>query len=154
MIIYTNKWKIPFEIDDDDYEFVKAFSWYVNGGYVATNTPNKESKTGYRLTYLHILLLGKASEDLEWDHIDRNTMNNKKSNFRLVSHSSNQTNQNNSSGIANIQKHKNRWRVYVPSVRNDYGRAICLGQFKTIEEAKFVKEKFYSKYPGLRNECS
>lgn len=36
LICYTNKHKLPFQIDDDDFNIVSWYKWYIVDGYVKT----------------------------------------------------------------------------------------------------------------------
>ena len=88
MILYTLKHRIPFQIDEDDYDIVSRFSWHVpiSRGelmYPTTST-SKFMPDGQRALFLHILLLGKASDGFEWDHRNQDKLDNQRSNLRLV----------------------------------------------------------------------
>lgn len=86
MILYTYKNHIPFQIDDSDYEAVSYYSWCIVGVYPATNI--RKHCNGiwvrYRTLYLFNFLLGKAPENMQWDHIDRDGLNNQRHNIRIA----------------------------------------------------------------------
>jgi len=77
MVVHTNKHHIPFLIDDDDWSRVKQRKWYISGGYPATATPAGPLP-------LHLFLLGRAPKGFEWDHINRNKIDNRRQNLRMV----------------------------------------------------------------------
>jgi hypothetical protein len=81
----TNKGRVPFWIDDSDYPKIKDHKWHMRGRYPAT-------ATGAGSEPLHLFLLGRAPDGLEWDHIDRNPCNNRRGNLRAVTHSVNMRN--------------------------------------------------------------
>lgn len=78
------------------------------------------------------------------DHIDRNTLNNKIENLRLVDISKNSVNKkllsNNSSGFVGISWYKpnSRWRVYVAINK----KQIILGYFVDIDVAIYTRIKY------------
>ena len=76
-ITNTNNIKISTYIDKEDYEKVKQYKW----GLSELNR-----------IYLHQFLIGEIDKEKVIDHIDRNPLNNCKSNLRIVSHSINSTN--------------------------------------------------------------
>lgn len=82
MIYYTTKHKIPFEIDDEDYDFVSQHAWCRScSGYIVGWVRGKTRR-------LHRVLMN-TPDGFDTDHIDGNRMNNKKSNLRICTHSEN-----------------------------------------------------------------
>lgn len=138
MIVYTNRDKVPFEIDDDDYIAVSYFSWHMGHAYVTTTVRSApESKHRQYALTLQIFLLGKAPVGTEWDHFDRN----KRSNLRAVPHCVNKRNENpncaNVSGIRGVsqfitKKGIKQWQV---SIRDGKGNRIFLGIHDTLKDA-------------------
>lgn len=102
MIVYTNKYKIPFQIDEEDFERVSQHTWCIDsGGYPC-------SGIGFSTMRLHEFLMGKADYGKIWDHIDQDKLNNRKENFRLVTQVINQRNRknlnrNNTTGCTGVQ---------------------------------------------------
>lgn len=132
LTLTTNKHKIPFTIDDDDdRELVSSKTWCVSFyGYPITTVDDKP-------VTLHVFLLGKAPKGFEWDHIDRNKLNNSRSNLRLVNRSENNRNKNpqvnNKSGVSGVsfKKDVGKWRARIKL----YGKEINLGTYDTIDKA-------------------
>lgn len=72
-------------IDKDDYEKCKDILWSYNGQYV------KEGTSKY-VRYLHRHILGEIPNDLVVDHINRNKLDNRRNNLRIVTRSENNKN--------------------------------------------------------------
>lgn len=129
MICYTNKYKIPFFIDDDDYYIVRDRMWYCDShGYVATNINKKGVK-------LH-RIINKTPKGMFTDHIDGNTRNNRKNNLRTCTSSQNQRNRKPQKGTSKYKgvdwhKRDKRWRVRIQF----NGKGIYVGNFKVEIEA-------------------
>jgi len=137
MLLHTRKHKIPFEIDEQDYETVNKHTWCIcHYGYPVTFI-------GDNIEKVYHLILGKAPEGLEWDHIDRNKLNNKRSNLRLVTRTINSRNKNpqknNTSGVSGVSWRKSlgKWRV---RIKLD-GKEICVGHFKQKQDAIVARKK-------------
>jgi hypothetical protein len=154
MIVYTDRYREPFEIDEDDYEIVRRFTWRIAAGYVQTSLRCYEGPHRYRTICLHTLLLGPAPAGLQWDHKDRNKMNNRRSNLNAVTVSENGKNKDpyvrikpGISGIEGIHKNRNKWVVYIPPTMLPPGEFIRIGRFSNLEDAikaqmKGIEENF------------
>lgn len=75
-IIYKNETKIVY-IDSEDVELVSKYKWRINNSGYASATINR------KMLLMHRLIMGENSE-LTVDHINRNRLDNRKSNLRLV----------------------------------------------------------------------
>ena len=159
MICYTNKWKVPFQIDEDDYEMISYYYWQAakSGlGYLSTKIPvyteyaGKWYKIGQRTMYLHIFLGGKAPEGHDWDHINRDKLDNRRSNLRIVTKSENMRNKDHKSKASGLQGVlavcDGRWSAHLSSYESPTGRRKRLGTFFTIEEARAAREKALKEY--------
>ena len=148
MILYTNKHKIPFEIDEDDQEIVSYFTWYISRGYVMTNVRRNHAGNKGTLA-LHLILLGPAPEELEWDHKDRDKLNNRRENLRLVTKQVNNFNRclqiNNTSGHKGIYENIHGFYRVLMSIGH---KSIYIGTFKTLEEAIEKRREAENAYWG------
>lgn len=146
-IVLTNKHKIPFQIDEEDYIIVSHFMWRISNNYVATTIGYGRNRKG---CLLHQLLLGKAPKGLEWDHIDRNKLNNQRKNFRLVIHRINTINREvtrNVSGFRGICQRYNSEK-WIAFIADKPGHKICLGSFSNREDAINVRRAAELEYYG------
>lgn len=80
-------------IDDEDAEWVLAHRWYLQDGYARRNVW-PDGKYGRCIAVqLHRLLLGLEHGDpREGDHVNRDTLDNRRSNLRIATHAQNMQN--------------------------------------------------------------
>jgi hypothetical protein len=106
-------------IDASDVDKVRDFVWCAaksGRNIYAQSSFKKNGKT--KTVQMHRLLI-ECLSGFHVDHIDRNGINNKKDNLRLVSVAKNirnsRTNLNNSSGIKGVSWHKplSKWRAQI-----------------------------------------
>ena len=143
MICYTKKHQIPFQIDEKDFKTVSLFTWHVSHWYVATNLLLEREHDGSKFLVrqplrLHLLLLGHAPEGLMWDHIDRDKLNNQRSNLHAVTRLENNQNRIGSSGVKGIQRIRGGWRVYV---KGKDGKYIRVGERKELVDAIIIQDE-------------
>lgn len=115
------------QIDLEDVEKCQKYKWHLrkarNTNYVIASINGEKNKK----IHLHRLIMNYY-DNLDIDHIDRNGLNNRKSNLRIVTHSMNLTN-NDKKGVKLVPS--GRWQVVV--CRNY--KNIYIGTFDTEEEA-------------------
>lgn len=135
-------------IDDEDYALVKNFSWNKKS---AKNTDYALHKSKIITVYTHHLIL-PVKPGLEVDHIDRNGLNNCRSNLRYATHSQNRSNSivysgsvNNPTEYKGVSKRGNSWRAQI-SIE---GVTRQLGNFNTAEEAAVAFNRAAEKYYGM-----
>lgn len=125
-------------IDLDDVNKCKQYHWYMR----------KTSRTNYAMTtvagnskmFLHRYIMDYDGKD-DVDHINRNGLDNRKSNLRIVDHKTNMRNQ--SSDRKGIWKTPNgRYRA---SITVNY-KTVYLGIFDTYEEALEVRLQAEKQY--------
>ena len=141
---------ITVTIDDEDLSLVSEYRWYA---YVLDGRPNRTIKKRYvtshiylgcvngkgrsRTMYLHRMLLN-AEPGVTVDHINGNTLDNRRSNLRIASRSQQNMNRgvpsNNTSGFKGVSWYKRyqRWAAFIhlPDRKQRH-----LGYFDTAEEA-------------------
>lgn len=144
----TNK---EFIFDLNEYEKVKKYDWVLNGGYVQSKSD------GIRLHNLIMNFEPKSNIDLEVDHINRISTDNRKDNLRICKHNENMRNvgirKNNKSGITGVHFDisKNRW---VACIKYNY-KDITLKASKNKEDciiARLIAEKkYFGEFAPQRN---
>ena len=136
---YNNE-KCRALIDLDDIDKVKKYKWGLENNYVSASINGKRVK-------LHRLIMN-CPDDKLIDHINHNTLDNRKINLRICTSSQNQMNTNkridNSSGVkgVNWNKSKERWQAYI-TIDKKY---IYLGTFKNKDDAIKARNEAEEKY--------
>lgn len=129
-------------IDVEDLDLVIKYKWVLGTwGYAETKTKNK-------CTLMQRLILNEFSIDKIPDHDNRNKLDNRKSNLRIVDKSFNAINADirttNTSGVTGVSwnKNANSWRAYI----NYQGKRIELGHRKNFKEAVILRLNAENEY--------
>lgn len=134
-------------IDIDDYDKIKKYHWYINpGGYVCSS---KNGKT----IFIHRIIMNFDGDftKQQTDHINRNKLDNRKSNLRIVSVSENAHNRvtfkNNKSGYKDVSfdKGRKKWRSEI-SIN---GKTQLIGFYNLKEDAIDARMREEQKYKIL-----
>ena len=131
-------------IDDEDLPLIAGHHWSINTRDLAYGYYRFSTHTRYKGKYvsigLHRLIMGCTYKDgTNVDHINHNTLDNRKCNLRLATVAENSRNgvkqRNNTSGYKGVSYHK-RDKVYFAQIRL-FCNSIFIGQSKDpIECAK------------------
>lgn len=140
-------------VDDDDYEKFKFLRWYASyddrgDNFIAAH--NVTLKDGSRKTlYLHREVLG-LSKGEEVDHINHNTLDNRKENLRRCTHAENMMNRkvykNNKTGFKGVSWHKSK-KKFGAGIRA-LNKKYFLGYFDIAQEAARAYNDASKKYHG------
>lgn len=129
-------------IDVEDLERVLVYKWGLGTwGYA-------ETKINGKSILMQRMILNEFDSKNIPDHINRNTLDNRKSNLRIVDKSLNAINAgvrpNNTSGVTGVSwnKNANSWRAYI----NYQGKRIELGHRKNFEDAVVLRLNAENKY--------
>ena len=130
-------------IDQEDYSKVNGRKWFLNSvGYALTYINGKQ-------VLMHRILV-EAPEGKYVDHVNHNTLDNRKRNLRVCTQSENMRNailkRNNTSGYAGVYKHAKN-DVWVAMIKINY-KSIYLGGFKLKEDAIKARQQAEDKYFG------
>ncbi len=138
----TNKYTM---IDSEDYDRIKNYCWResTDGRSVA------RLSSEITVTLMHRMIMNYPLKKLI-DHIDRNPLNNRKSNLRICTHAENERNslssKNNTSGYKGVGKYKacNKWQANI-GINN---KTLYLGSFENKQDAIDARYKAEIKYFG------
>lgn len=128
-------------LDQEDWERVKSLRWWVNNSGYAVHKWSRRGDTGHIL--LHRFIVGAIPDGMAVDHINRNRLDNRRANLRVVTRSENALNSNKRRG--STSKHKgvsrvgDRWQVVV---RID-GKLKWVGKYDTEAEAAAIAAPYF-----------
>lgn len=120
-------------VDDEDFNNLMRFRWHANcfsGKWYAFRKHN------YQKISMHRQIMS-APKGMDVDHINGNTLDNRKSNLRNCTHSQNMANRGvtkqNKSGFKGVSFHKQhqKWHAKITVMR----KKIHIGYFETPEDA-------------------
>ena len=125
-------------IDDEDYSLISPYRWHAHyepkiDNYYAQSKGKDEYGVHLRM---HRVIM-KCPKDMEVDHINHNTLDNRKVNLRIVTRSQNQMNRgkqsNNTSGVVGVvwDKTRKKWAARIKKEGIHYN----LGRYKEKEDA-------------------
>jgi len=121
-------------VDDEDFEYFNQWKWHICKGYAARHSKIDEGKRRY--IYLH-RYINKTQDGFVTDHINRNTLDNRKCNLRTTTNSLNgfnrNINKNNRSGYLGVfwREDRKKWMSYI---KINYKRRH-LGHFHKLSDA-------------------
>jgi len=139
-------------IDDEDAERVLAYKWHAwwcakGGRWYAMRTVQVGKLR--RCVRLHRFIVN-APDGVQVDHIDRDSLNNRRSNLRFATHGQNQTNKKrhrtNKTGFKGVYWHKAK-RTFVAQVRCG-GVTYSLVGFNTAQDAARARDMLAKRYHG------
>ena len=128
-------------VDDEDFESLSKYKWCFDGRYAQRRANGKAIR-------MHSVLI-KTPKGMHTDHINRNELDNRKSNLRVVTPTINHLNmgipKHNTSGVKGVvwDKQTDKWRSQIQIM----GKGIPLGRFTNIEdaaEARVLAERKYN----------
>lgn len=138
--------------DIDDWNWLKQYRWHKYNGYARARLTNNKGKRQNIFFHRQII---ECPRGMVRDHINRNRLDNRKSNIRITSQQVNVINRgnqvNNTSGYPGVywDKSNNKWRA---AIWVNYKR-IYLGSFDNLKDAIYAKKNAERKYhiPLLNN---
>lgn len=142
-------------VDSDDYEMLSSHKWRADWDETLQSFYALRSKTRgiagqpRQVTVrMHRVVMGLQHGDRRHvDHVNHNTLDNRKANLRVVSCAQNQHNnrirRDNSTGRRGVSWHRRFGKYHARIVIN--GKAIHLGWFDDLENASMAYEKAHTK---------
>lgn len=138
-------------IDDIDADLLDQSKWHVSTNNTHTYA---QRRVGDKNEYLHRAIahrMGDVAEGLKVDHINGDTLDNRRSNLRVVSHRDNirnrkGPNKGSASGHLGVSPDKARggWRAYI-KLDN---KMLWLGRFDNIDDAVSARINAEKKHWG------
>lgn len=134
-------------VDDDDFERLSQFRWQAHphrttNSYYACRTAKKNENNGRLSIRMHREIM-KAKRGEQVDHINRNTLDNRKENLRFCTGGQNCANKGivstNTSGFKGVawKKSTKKWMAYAKI----HGKRKHIGYYDTALEAAVAHDK-------------
>lgn len=126
-------------IDKEDYEKVSKYTWHISSSYKYARTTIAFKDRKFKTIVMHRLIMGLPAKEKHVDHINHDTLDNRKRNLRLCSNGENRINsrlnKDNKSGFKGVTK-----RPYCPPVKwvaaiRFENKRIYLGAYDEVKEA-------------------
>lgn len=136
-------------VDDEDFDYLNQWKWcYVSSGYAMRRKYLGGGRGNEKAEYIlmHRLIAG-TPKDMDTDHINRDRLDNRKSNLRICTTAENLRN---SKGYSKKTKYKGldlvgaRWRARVTIA----GKTLSLGIYDSEEEAASAYNNAITNYHG------
>jgi hypothetical protein len=128
-------------VDDADYEVLSQFNWHVDWSSFTNSFYARRYLSNKRI-YMHREILA-AKPGQQVDHKNHNTLDNRRSNIRIVDATGNGKNRstqiNNRSGITGVRllTANNKWIAYI----SENGVRKYLGSFNSFAAAVAARKK-------------
>jgi hypothetical protein len=128
-------------VDDEDFEYLNQWKWHVNNTGYAMRSDHIAGEYKHKNILMHRLITN-APSGYQIDHINHNTLDNRKSNLRIVTlqqnHFNMKTRANSISGYKGVTwfKQLSKWRVRIMVSR----REVALGYYDSLEKAIEVRK--------------
>ena len=132
--------------DKEDFDKIKDLTWCLDGhGYALARKSDGNKVTRIKM---HRLIMN-APDGFDIDHINHNTIDNRKKNLRICTRSQNNTNKykrsNNTSGVIGVSLNKSsKWIAYIVIDK----KQTYLGSFINKDDAIKTRLKAELKYYG------
>lgn len=138
-LIYLRKSLQFAMVDDDDFDFLQKFKWYLSPQGYAHRHKTKKMKDGIESAVLlmHRLIVN-APDGSDVDHVNRETLDNRKLNLRVCSRSQNSMNRPKQPGVfssqfkgVSLDKARNKWQAHIHFNK----KHIAIGRFENELDA-------------------
>jgi hypothetical protein len=128
-------------VDAADYEWLNQWKWqakwnHKTGSFYADRDEFNGSRENRYVVRMHREVLGlQRGDKLQGEHRNHNTLDNRRSNLRIATHSENmynrRLNSNSSCGLKGVTRHGKHWRAQIQVNK----KHMVIGQYRTPEEA-------------------
>lgn len=132
-------------VDDSDFKKINEIKWHLSSrGYACNKRRNQKTLFMHRL-------INNTPDGMQTDHINKNKLDNRRSNLRTVSNQKNHWNmpiqKSNTSGFTGISWDKSRKKWVAVIWVND--KPIHLGRFSDKINAIIVRKEAKEKYHAI-----
>jgi len=141
-------------VDDADYDWLNQWKWHAHkhhsGNFYAARMSPRKKDNGHNVSMAREILGLKQRDSRQADHINHNTLDNRRDNLRICTHQQNLRNQkspsNTSSQYKGVRWHKTskKWQAQIKI----NGKSKYLGSSDSEKEAALMYNKAAKKYFG------
>lgn len=136
-------------VDDEDFEELNQYIWHYSNGY-AKRSEYADGRGSERTIFIMHRVIMNTPEGMLVDHINHDTLDNRKVNLRNCTKGDNQQNVNHhkdsTSGYKGVAWDSSRGRWVARIMGN--GKSIFLGRFTSPEDAARAYDSAAVKYHG------
>ena len=138
-------------VDTEDVDRIIKYKWTIGTWGYPSAIINNES------VFLHRFILNEYDKNKIPDHINRNILDNRKSNLRIANKSDNAANskipKNNTSGVKGVSwsKQANGWRTYLTKHNHRYELGVFKDKEEAIEARLNAEKEYFGEFAPQRN---
>lgn len=129
-------------VDDEDFEWLNQWKWYAQkrkDGFAAARVSSRTD--GHKTILMHRVIVDAPLGKLV-DHINHETLDNRRFNLRVCTHAQNCYNQISIKGKSQFKgvqwnKRKSRWQAFIKK----HYKLYLVGSFQDEQEAAFAYDK-------------
>lgn len=129
-------------VDDEDYEFLSQWKWHVKYSASGNKYYAGRCDKNHRVIYMH-RVLKKTKSSMVCDHINGDTLDNRRDNLRNCSYR--QNSQNRTRKGVHFETSRKKW---VAQTRDQEGKKVFMGRADTMQEAVEIYNNNIYKYQG------
>jgi hypothetical protein len=133
-------------VDTEDVDRIIKYKWTIGTWGYPSAIINDES------IFLHRFILNEYDKNRIPDHINRNILDNRKSNLRIANKSDNAANskipKNNTSGVKGVSwsKQANGWRAYLTKHNHRYELGVFKDKGEAIEARLNAEKEYFGEF--------
>lgn len=140
--IPISKTTLVATVDDEDYPLLSKYKWHKNGR--APNHIYALTLIEGRPVLMHRLIMS-TPKGMDTDHINHQTLDNRKQNLRVCTRAENAANRARTLGGISIDRERSKWIATIQRSLKRYK----IGRFDTQEEAQAALDEFRFKMDGV-----
>lgn len=160
-LIPLSKGKAYAIVDDEDFDYLNQWKWKLQNGRacrvrskIKPGTAWRDNKREWTFILMHRVIMGEP-KGMDVDHINRNPLDNRKTNLRVCTHAENRRNNKlyvtNTSGYRGVylDKRKMKWYTSITFMGKAYTLALFESPIEAAKEYDHVAKQLYGEFANL-----